>query len=239
MLKRVAAVVVAVVLGPGAVTAVVRAETPDLPQMIQAWSPTEPSMIELACEPTVNADQIRCGFTQVVIVRPPDRASIAKQLSELESPAFAAQLVELCLAIKQRTPEQRAKATEGLSLAERAELNAVAKGCESGSTAAVKAIAKKEIETEAQTCRLMLVPEKTEIFRRVHDNTWIAQTGVGRVCGESVVMTAWRNPGKGWSLKNVKTVPPTAPSQCVVGEQVWEFRQDTGIREFGCRYFKP
>jgi hypothetical protein len=211
---------------------------PDLPRLLHAWSPIDAAMIDFDCQATGQRDKINCGTTQVSILRHLERPAMLEQLKEVSAPAGQNSLGGLCKQVRAQTKAERDADLLRFPPQRRETWRAIFEACLTGDLAKVTRAMKEGIVTESQTCSVIMLPRQTETFQRVDANTWIAQLSIGERCSESVTMTAWRSaPGEPWVLKNVKTVPPTAGSRCVIGEQVIEFREDTGTKDLGCRYF--
>jgi hypothetical protein len=225
-----------IAIGAVTVSALARTESPDLPRLVHAWSPTDGALIDFDCHETGHQDKIACGFSQVSILRHLSRDAMAEQLKEVSAPEGQNILAELCKGIRSQTPaDLQTSLSRGL---QQERMRAIFNACLTGDLGKVTQVVKSGIIDDAHTCSVIMLPRQTETFQRVDANTWIAQLELGQRCGESVTMTAWRSaPGGLWTLKNVKTVPPTAGSRCVIGEQVVEFREDTGLRDLGCLYF--
>jgi hypothetical protein len=97
-----------VALGIGTIAAIANTKEPvgpDLPRMLQVWSPTEPSMINLDCQPTARDAEIDCGHTQVMVVTPPREMS--EQLKEMDTPAGQYVLTQLCVQVTAQTKAER------------------------------------------------------------------------------------------------------------------------------------
>jgi hypothetical protein len=227
-----------IAIGAVTVSALARTESPDLPRLVHAWSPTDAAMIDFDCHATGHQHKIACGFSQVSILRHLSREAMAEQLKEVSTPEGQNVLAKLCKHVRSQTQAELQASLSRDPPRQQERMGAVFNACLTGDLAKATEAVKRGIIDDAHTCSVIMLPRKTETFQRVDANTWIAQLELGQRCGESVTMTAWRSaPGGLWTLKNVKTVPPTAGSRCVIGEQVVEFREDTGIRDLGCLYF--
>lgn len=230
---------VLVALGAASVAGPALTEAPpDLPRLLHAWSPTDAAMIDFDCQATGQQSKINCGYTQVSILRHLDRPAMLEQLKEISAPAGQKALSELCTQVGAQTKAERDAAVLRFPTQQQGRMRSLFNACVAGDLTKVTREMREDVVAQSQTCSVLMRPRKTETFQRIDANTWIAQLSLGQSCSESVTMTAWRSaPGEPWVLKNVKTVPPTAGSRCVIGEQVTEFREDTGTKDLGCRYF--